>query len=181
MSPGPRRDSKEHVDLHLHLNNSGNYCRSVYLWRWPPNLATGSKVRGHNWCLPGVFRSNTTFTSVETNVEKKELGELKRVRLILIQGLSIILITLARTVASAVLPKLAENLSLDMRSLVNIINNCIELTSNSVHPLVYIIFSREAQKYAKKLILVLLRRKKAGTENTMDGILSDLNSTIIIS
>jgi hypothetical protein len=73
-------------------------------------------------------------------VEKREFDELKRVRLILLQGLAIVLVTIAHTIAFAILPTLAENLSLNSSSLLNILANCIELLSSSAHPLIYIVF-----------------------------------------
>jgi hypothetical protein len=73
-------------------------------------------------------------------VEKREFGEWKRVRLILLQGLAIVLMTIARSVAFAILPNVAENLSLNSRTLLNILANCIELLSSSAHPLIYIAF-----------------------------------------
>lgn len=72
--------------------------------------------------------------------EKREFGELKRVRLILLQGFLIVLMTIAQMAAFAILPNLAENLSLNSSSLLNILANCIELLSCFAHPLVYIVF-----------------------------------------
>lgn len=106
--------------------------------------------------------------------EKTEFSELKRVRLLLLQGFFIILMTIARTLAFAIIPDLAENLSLDMRSIVNVIANCIELLSSSVHPLIYIFFNERAFKLMQKILLILLRRKV--DPEHVEGIMADTNS-----
>lgn len=109
-------------------------------------------------------------------VEKREFSELKRVRLLLLQGLLIVLISIARTLAFAMIPDLVESLSLNMRSVVNVIANCVELLSSSAHPLIYIMFSERAYKYVQKIMIILMR-KKVDTDH-VDSILADTNSII---
>lgn len=128
------------MGVHLHLNSNGNYSWSINLRHWTKNSAAKLKVGFTKMgSLMSLFRISKNFSSMEA-VEKLEFGELKRVRLILLQGLGVVLMEIARTIAFAVLPSLAENLSLNIQTLLNVLANSIELLASSAHPLIYIMF-----------------------------------------
>jgi hypothetical protein len=110
-------------------------------------------------------------------MQQREFCELKRVRLLLFQGLFIVLMTLLRTLAFAIIPDLAENLSLNMKATINVVANCIELVSSSVHPLIYILFNERAYKLFKKILTILMRKEVDDPEN-VDVIMGDNNSVI---
>ncbi|KAI6189851.1 hypothetical protein M3Y97_00053200 [Aphelenchoides bicaudatus] len=96
--------------------------------------------------------------------------------LILLQGLFIVLMEVFRSAAFVLLPSLAENFDVNSKTLLNVLANCIELLSSSAHPFIYIMFSERAQKYAKTIILFILRKKRDSEH--VDGILPDTNSII---
>ncbi|KAI6213616.1 hypothetical protein M3Y94_00171100 [Aphelenchoides besseyi] len=116
-----------------------------------------------------------TFSSMEAT-EKKEFSELKRMKLILCQGVLIVLMEGIRVLCFALVPGISIELPLNFRSFINVLANCAEILSTTMHPLIYIMFNERAQKYLKKIVMIILRQREVGENHT--GISADVNSAI---
>ncbi|KAI6229778.1 hypothetical protein M3Y99_01136500 [Aphelenchoides fujianensis] len=140
-------------------------------------LLTGVLVYGVGFRMVQQSLKMTKFSSMAEATEKKEVAELKRIRVSLLQGFLIVFMESARVIAFAVVPEISSDLP--WSSFVSILANCIELMSVIMHPLVFISFNERAQKYLRRLVSWLLRQKVDG--ETHAAVLNDPASAIGIS
>ncbi|CAD5231888.1 unnamed protein product [Bursaphelenchus xylophilus] len=84
--------------------------------------------------------------------DKRELIELRKRRLIILQGLLIVTMLTLRMTAYYVFAPMLKGLDRDVHTVGSVLSNCVEMISSSVHPCIYIRFNERAHKYFLKII-----------------------------
>lgn len=101
--------------------------------------------------------------------QKRDLVEVRKRRLILLQGLLVVGMLTLRTAGFFLAgPLLARLSSSAAHGPASLLLTCLELVSSSVHPCIYIYFNERARKYFYRILALLLREAPApDTELTL--------------
>ncbi|CAD5224514.1 unnamed protein product [Bursaphelenchus okinawaensis] len=96
---------------------------------------------------------------------KRELVELRKRRLIILQGLLITSMLTARMIAYYVVTPMLKSLNRDAHTVGSVLSNCVEMISSSVHPYIYIKYNERAHKYFLRII-ASIKPQRDGDETT---------------